>query len=201
MHERRPLLRGGQPSPNQTSLATMTALRTPPPSLLKKLYREWTQPACPAGQLHFWHEESPAHLLLTSLPYSPHIMGQEGPCQPHPHHQEEADEDEAWIHSWRGSDRDSEDRGGGEEARSHAMSWRLLGLPTKWGMFSVATPGCMLVPAHCPPGRLLAPASLRLAFEDAPPGEQQSENPGAGGIPRRGEGSQEKEPAKGHEFC
>ena len=29
-------------------------------------------------------------------------MGQEGPSQPHPNHQEEADKDDAGFHSWRG---------------------------------------------------------------------------------------------------
>ena len=42
-------------------------------------------------------------------------MGQEGPRQPHPNHQEEADKDETRIHSCRGSEkRDTEDHGGGE---------------------------------------------------------------------------------------
>lgn len=42
-------------------------------------------------------------------------MSQEGPCQPHPNHQEEADKDEAGLHSWKGSERkDAEDCGGGE---------------------------------------------------------------------------------------
>lgn len=43
------------------------------------------------------------------VPYSPHIVGQEGPHQPHPDHQEEADKDEAGLHSWRGERREAED--------------------------------------------------------------------------------------------
>lgn len=76
---------------------------------------EWAQPAVFAAQTHFWQVDRQAHPLPTPLPYSPHIMGQEGPCQPHPNHQEEADKDEAGLQSWRGSERgDSEDRGQGE---------------------------------------------------------------------------------------
>lgn len=53
--------------------------------------------------------------LLSYLPYSPKIMGQEGPCQPHQNHQEEAEKDDAGLHSWRGSERrDAEDCSRGE---------------------------------------------------------------------------------------
>lgn len=35
----------------------------------------------------------------TLLTYSPQVMSQEGSGQSHPNHQEEANEDQAWLHS------------------------------------------------------------------------------------------------------
>lgn len=32
-------------------------------------------------------------------PYSPQVMSQEGSSQSHPYHQEEANKDQAWLHS------------------------------------------------------------------------------------------------------
>lgn len=59
-------------------------------------------------------------------------MGQEGPCQPHPNHKEEADKDKARLHSWRGSEKkeakDRPWRRGGtlpREICSHVSSWNL----------------------------------------------------------------------------
>lgn len=76
-------------------------------------------------------------------------MGQEGPCQPHPNHQEETNKDETGIHSWRGSEkRDTEDHGGGE-----------------------------------------APFLGKYAVMSDPE------------APGKGDGSQERELAKGHGFC
>lgn len=99
------------------ALGLCQSSRAPSPPLFQKnppLYLEGTQPAFFAVQLHFWHVESQA-LLLTSLLCSPHIMGQEGPRQPHSDHQEEADKDKTGIHSCRCSEkRGTEDHGRGE---------------------------------------------------------------------------------------
>lgn len=45
-------------------------------------------------------------------------MGQERPSQPHPNHQEEAEKDEAGLHSCRGSERRDTEDGGLREAPS-----------------------------------------------------------------------------------
>lgn len=50
-------------------------------------------------------------------------MGQEGPCQPHPNHEEEADKDKARLHSWRGSEKkEAEDRPWRKGGRYAVMS-------------------------------------------------------------------------------
>lgn len=95
--------RAAIPKPNIIWPAAPWGTASPPVLPFSTLER--AQPALLAAQMQFWEMESQAHLLPASLPYSPHIMGQEGPHQPYPNHQEEADKDEAVLHSWRGSER------------------------------------------------------------------------------------------------
>ena len=57
-------------------------------------------------------------------------MGQEGPSQPHPNHQEEANKDDAGFHSWRGSERrEAEGRGRGQRGAPSLGRYAVLSNP------------------------------------------------------------------------
>lgn len=73
----------------------------PPPPL------EQPQSAVLIKQLHSQQERHQGRLRPAFCFRSPHIMGQEGPRQPHANQQEEAEEDQGRLHSWR----DRESRG------------------------------------------------------------------------------------------
>lgn len=57
-------------------------LLSPPPNDSPSL--EWTSPAI--------------FVVKFPFPHSPQVMSQEGSSQSHPYHQEEANEDQAWLH-------------------------------------------------------------------------------------------------------